>query len=203
VAGFSGQGVTLREKLRQLAVEAGQCSLTMGDGLQRIAAGVNGYGIPLLLLSLPGALPMPAVGLNTPLGVVVMLLGLQMFIGRSTVWLPHWFTRIELRADWVQRSAHLGERFLPRLEYFVKPRINWLKYRSGVSLLGLIVVLLGFLMLLPIPGTNTLPAIVLLVLSMGLIESDGLLTLLAALVALALAVLYAEAIYLLITWFTG
>jgi hypothetical protein len=146
---------------------------------------------------------MPAVGLNTPLGVVVMLLGLQMFIGRSTVWLPHWFTRIELRADWVQRSAHLGERFLPRLEYFVKPRINWLKYRSGVSLLGLIVVLLGFLMLLPIPGTNTLPAIVLLVLSMGLIESDGLLTLLAALVALALAVLYAEAIYLLITWFTG
>lgn len=203
MAGFSGQGVTLREKLRQLAVEAGQCSLTMGDGLQRIAAGVNGYGIPLLLLSLPGALPMPAVGLNTPLGVVVMLLGLQMFIGRSTVWLPHWFTRIELRADWVQRSAHLGERFLPRLEYFVKPRINWLKYRSGVSLLGLIVVLLGFLMLLPIPGTNTLPAIVLLVLSMGLIESDGLLTLLAALVALALAVLYAEAIYLLITWFTG
>ena len=200
---YSLQGMTLHEKLQRLAIETQENPLTMGDGLQRIAAGVNGYGIPLLLLSLPGALPMPAVGLNTPLGVVVMLLGLQMFIGRSTVWLPHWFTRIELRADWVQRSAHLGERFLPRLEYFVKPRINWLKYRSGVSLLGLIVVLLGFLMLLPIPGTNTVPAIILLILSIGLIESDGLLTLLAALVALALAVLYAEAIYLLISWLTG
>jgi len=203
VAGFSGQGVTLHEKLRQLAVEAGECPLTMGDGLQRIAAGVNGYGIPLLLLSLPGALPMPAVGLNTPLGVVVMLLGLQMFIGRRTVWLPRWFTQIRLRPDWSQRAARVGERFLPRLERFVKPRMHWMRCYPGVSLLGLIVVLLGFLMLLPIPGTNTIPAIVLLVLSFALIESDGLLTLLAALAALVLAVLYAEAIYLLITWLAG
>ncbi len=203
MAGFTPQGVTLHEKLRQLAVEAGEHSLTIGDGLQRIAAGVNGYGIPLLLLSLPGALPMPAVGLNTPLGVVVMLLGLQMFIGRRTVWLPRWFTRIRLHPDWSQRAARLGERFLPTLERFVKPRMGWMRYYPGVSLLGLIVVLLGFLMLLPIPGTNTLPAIVLLVLSIGLIESDGLLTLLSALVALVLAALYAEAIYLLITWLTG
>ncbi len=70
--------------------------------------------------------------------------------------------------------------------------MNWMRYRSGASLLGLAVILLGLLMMLPVPGINTLPALVLLTLSIGLIEGDGLLTLLAA--------LYAEAVYLLVIW---
>jgi hypothetical protein len=58
-------------------------------------------------------------------------------------------------------------------------------------------------MILPVPGTNTLPALVLLALSIGLIESDGLLTLLAALAALVLAVLYTDTVYLLVIWLAG
>ncbi len=94
---FYPQGITLHEKLQRLAIAAGQCPLTLGDGLSRLAAGVNGYGIPLLLLSLANALPVPSFGLKTPLGVVVTLLGLQMFAGKRSVWLPHWFTRIRWR----------------------------------------------------------------------------------------------------------
>jgi hypothetical protein len=58
-------------------------------------------------------------------------------------------------------------------------------------------------MILPVPGTNTLQALVLLALSIGLIESDGLLTLLAALAALVLAVLYTDTVYLLVIWLAG
>jgi hypothetical protein len=200
---FYPRGIALHEKLRRLAIEAGQCPLTLGDGLRRMAVGGDGYGIPLLLLSLSMALPIPAFGLKSPLGVVVTLLGLQMFAGKRSVWLPRWFTRIRLRPDWSQRAARIGERFLPRLERFVKPRMNWMRYLPGASLLGLVVILLGLLMTLPVPGTNTLPALVLLALSIGLIESDGLLTLLATLAALALVALYTEAVYLLVIWLAG
>lgn len=200
---FYPNGMALHKKLRRLAIEAEQRPLTIGDSLQRLMTGSNGYGLPLLLLSLPGALPMPAIGLNSLLGVVVTLLGLQMVAGKCSVWLPHRYTRIQLRPDWSQRTASLGERFLPRLERFVKPRMNWMKYRLGISLLGLVILLLGILMILPFPGTNTLPALVLLILSIGLIESDGLLVLMAVLAALTLAVLYAELVYLLIIWLVG
>jgi hypothetical protein len=134
------------------------------------------------------------------LGVVVTLLGLQMFVGKRSVWLPCWFTRIRIRSSWCQQTARMGERFLPRIERLVKPRINWMRYRLGISLLGLVVILLGLLMMLPVSGTNTLPALVLLMLSFGLIETDGLLTLLAALTGLVVAVLYVDIIYLFITW---
>ena len=176
----------------------------MGDGLRRLASGGYGYGIPLLLLSLPGALPIPSIGLKLLVGVVVTLLGLQMFAGKRTVWLPRWFTRIRLRPDWSLRAARLGERFLPSLERFVKPRMNWMRYRLGSSLLGLTVIFLGLIMILSIiPGTKILAAFFLLALSIGLIESDGLLTLLAVLAALVLVALHAEVVYLLLIWLAG
>ncbi|GEM_PF-3740079 len=196
--------IALHEKLQQLSIEAGQCPLTLGDGLRRMAAGVSGYGIPLLLLSLPGTLPMPtSFGLKSLVGTVITLLGLQMFVGKRTVWLPRRFTRIRLRPDWSLRAARLGERFLPRLERFVKPRMNWMRYRPGISLLGLVVMFLGLVLVLSvIPGTKMVAAFILLVLSIGLIESDGLLTLLAALATVVMAALFAETIYLLVIWLT-
>ena len=203
MTGCYPRGIALHEKVQRLAIEAGQCPLTLGDGLRRLAAGSNDYGIPLLLLSLANALPVPTFGLKSLLGVVVTLLGLQMFAGKRSVWLPRWFTRIRLRPDWSQRAARLGERFLPMLERFVKPRMHWMRYRPGASLLGLVIILLGLLMTLPVPGTNTLPALALLALSIGLIEGDGLLTLLAALAALVVVALYTEAVYLLVIWLAG
>lgn len=199
----SHQEIPLHLKLQRLATEEQQQPLTIGDVLKLLETAEKGYGIPLLLLSLPGALPMPAVGINTPLGVVVILLGLQMLSGKRSMWLPDRFIAIRLRPDWLRRTARMGDRFLPGLERFVKPRWNWMKYRSGTALLGVAVMLLGVLMLMPIPGTNTLPAIDLLVLSFGLIESDGLLTLIATLLAVILSVLYVEAFYLLIGWLVG
>ena len=201
--GFYPRGIALHEKLQQLSIDAGQCPLTLGDGLHRLATGGNGYGVPLLLLSLVNAVPVPSFGLKSVLGVVVALLGLQMFAGKRSVWLPHWFTRIRLRPGLSQRAASLGERFLPRLERFVKPRSNWMKFRLCASLLGLIIILMGLVMMLPIPGTKILTSPVLFVLSLGLIENDGLLTLLAALTTLVVVALYAEGIYLLVIWLMG
>ncbi len=205
MTGFNPGEIALHERLRRLAIEAGQCPLTLGDGLRRMAAGGGGYGVPLLLLSLPAAVPIPiSFGLKSLAGAVVTLLGLQMFAGKRSVWLPSRFTRIRLRPEWSLRAARLGERFLPRFEHFVKPRMNWMRYRLGSSLLGLAVIFLGLVMILSIiPGTKILAAIVLLALSIGLIESDGWLTLLAVLAALMMAALFAEAVYLLVIWLAG
>ena len=82
--------------------------------------------------------------------------------------------------------------------------MNWMRYRLGSSLLGLTVIFLGLIMILSIiPGTKILAAFFLLALSIGLIESDGLLTLLAVLAALVLVALHAEVVYLLVIWLAG
>ena len=190
----------LQEKLQQLATEADQSSLTLGDAMYRLATGGNHYGVPLLLLALINAIPVPSFGLKSLLGVIVAFLGLQMFAGKRSAWLPRWLIRLYLHPKLAHRAANLGERFLPSLERFVKPRNNWIKYRLCTSLLGLVIFLMGLVMTLPIPGTKILTSPVLLALSLGLIENDGLLTLLAALTTLVVVALYAEGIYLLVIW---
>ncbi len=200
---FFTRAMPLHERLQSLAVAASERTLTMDDGLHRLTVGANGYGIPLLLVSLPAALPMPALGLSSVLGVVVVLFGLQMLTAKHTVWLPRWFLRIRLRPDWIARAARLGKYLLPRLEHIVKSRMIWMRCFPCTLLLGIAVILLGLMMMMPIPGTNTPPAIFLLILSVALIENDGLLAFLMVVMALALMLLYAEAIYLLITWLAG
>lgn len=197
-------GMALHKKLQRLAVEAGECHLTLGEGLRRLASSANGYEFPLLLLSFAGVLPMPTFGLKILAGVIVTLLGLQMLGSKNSVWLPHWFIRIWLRPEWILRAACLGERLFLKLEVFVKPRMNWMRYRLGSSFLGLAVVCLGLVFMLSIiPGAKILAGFILLALSIGLIKSDGLLTLAAALAAVLLLVLHAEAVYFLIIWLTG
>ena len=200
MSSFNQQGLVLHEKLQQLATEADQSPLTLADGMHRLATGDNHYGVPLLVLSLINAVPVPSFGLKSILGVIVALLGLQIIVGKRYPWLPSWFTQLRLNPKLTHRAANLGERFLPRLERFVKPRKNWMHYRLYVSLLGLVVFLMGLVMMLPVPGTKILTSPVLLALSLGLIENDGLLTLLSALVTLIVVAVYAEGIYLLVTW---
>lgn len=194
----------LHENLQQLAAEVAENPLTIGEGLRRLGAGSRDYGVSLLLLALPAALPVPTFGLKPLVGLVVILLGLQMLIGKRSAWLPRWFISIRLRPEWSLRAACLGERFFSKLEGFVRPRNNWMKHRIGLSFLGLAIMCLGLVFILSIiPGAKILAGLVLLTLSIGLIERDGLLTLLAALAAFALVALHAEFVYLLRSWLVG
>ncbi|MEC8209414.1 MAG: exopolysaccharide biosynthesis protein, partial [Verrucomicrobiota bacterium] len=52
------------------------------------AVGEKGFGLLLIVLSLPSALPVPAPGYSTPFGLVTALIAFQMIIGRTTIWLP-------------------------------------------------------------------------------------------------------------------
>jgi hypothetical protein len=193
--------MALHKKLRRLAIEAGENPLTIGEGLNRLAVGNNAYAILLLLLSLLGALPIPTFGIKPLVGVVVILIGSQIIVGKQTMWLPHWFTSIKMRPDWSMKVTHLGERFLPKMERFIKPRVNWMKYHIGAFFLGITVICLGLVFILSlIPGAKILAGIILLVLSLGQIKGDGVFTLLAVLATLLLVALHAEIIYLLVVW---
>ena len=69
---------------------------------------------------------------------------------------------------------------LARLEHLVRPRLAWmLDSRIASIVTGLMLVVLGFLLSLPIPLTNYLFGALLLVFALSLIERDGVLMLVA------------------------
>ena len=49
------------------------------------AVGEKGFGLLLIVLSLPSALPVPAPGYSTPFGLMMALIALQMIRGLSLI----------------------------------------------------------------------------------------------------------------------
>lgn len=188
---------SLADSLSEILLIAEVEGPTVGSILDQI--GAKGFGLLLVILSLPSALPVPAPGYSTPFGIMIVILAVQIFIGRQTIWLPQGLRKIKLKKTMVQTMLGVATRFLHKIERFIRPRQLWIRSRAGLSCLALVIGVMACLMILPIPLTNTFPAMVIFMIGVGLCEEDGLLALAAFVVGLLAIALYAFIIYLLIT----
>ncbi|NEQ97500.1 MAG: exopolysaccharide biosynthesis protein [Cyanothece sp. SIO2G6] len=141
-------------------------------------AGERTFGVLLVLLALPSALPIPAPGYSTPFGFVIVLLALQMMIGRHRPWFPGFVRNSSIKHHQAQRVVSMGLPWLQRLESLSRPRFSLLcSSRTGHVVIGLMIGLMGLCMMIPVPGTNTIPAMIVFILGFSLIEEDGLISL--------------------------
>ncbi|WP_457491485.1 exopolysaccharide biosynthesis protein [Thermostichus sp. MS-CIW-23] len=149
-------------------------------------AGERSFGFFLAVLSFPSALPLPAPGYSTPFGVFIVLLALQLVAGRTTPWLPKWVLQTSVERKQFQKWAQAGIPWLQRIENIARPRWRQLcTTRLGQVWLGTWIGLMGISMIIPVPGTNTLPAMGVFVTAFGLLEEDGILCSLGSLICVA------------------
>ena len=149
----------------------------------------KGFGILLMMFSLPSALPVPAPGYSIPFGIVLALLALQMLAGRHTPWLPEKMLKVSFSRAFLEKLVPVAVGFLQKTEVLVKPRFLFFTGRGMQMVPLLLVVLMSVFMMIPIPGTNTAPAMVIFMVGMGLSERDGLVLCLASLAGIGAAIL--------------
>ena len=133
------------------------------------AAKEQTYGLALLILALLTFIP----GVANVLSLGTLLLGLQLWWGRSHPWLPEALQRHELQ------RGHVKALFAQ-----VEARLAWLGARTaprrapGRRLLGFLVSWTAFLAALPVPLplANVLPALGLVLFGVALLEEWPLLT---------------------------
>ena len=172
-----------------------------GLSIQEIttAVGEKGFGLLLVVLSLPSALPVPAPGYSTPFGIVIALVALQLSFSRRTLWLPRMLDNIRIKPKLAHSMLSSASNFLLKIEHYIKPRQRWIRSRLGQLGLSIVIIIMAFLMMLPVPLTNTFPAIVIFIIGVGLAEEDGLLALGAFFIGCFALFLYAGIIYLVLT----
>ena len=141
-------------------------------------AGERTFGFLFVLLSLPSALPLPAPGYSVPFGIALFLLALQLMAGRTRLWLPERWNHHPFDLTAVQKILKAGLPWLQRLEAISRPRLTPIcTSRPGRLLLGTAIALMALSMMIPIPGTNTLPAMGIFVTGFGLLDDDGAISL--------------------------
>jgi len=162
--------------------------------------GDRGFGMLLVVLALPSALPIPAAGYSVPFGILLVLLALQMLIGRQRPIIPRRMGALRIGGGLGRKVLKSAAWFLEKIELVVRPRMRWITGRPGQVLMGFLVLAMAILMMIPIPMTNTAPAAVIFLIGVGLTEEDGLLALGACFLG-SLAVLFYAGLIAAIIWF--
>ena len=164
---------SVNDELDHGTMAAGKISLV--DILE--LAGERTFGFLLVLLALPSALPIPAPGYSMPFGMIIVLLAAQMVIGRHRPWFPKQIRNSSLKRQHAQNLMKAGLPWLRRLESISRPRFSFMcNSVIGRIAMGLAIALMGAFMMIPIPGTNTIPAMIVFILGFSLIEEDGLIS---------------------------
>ncbi|CAN7219387.1 exopolysaccharide biosynthesis protein [Pseudoxanthomonas sp. LjRoot143] len=151
--------------------------LRLGDLLKDF--GPAAFGMLLFIGVLPAFIPVPGVG-GAIGGPMVILVGVQLLLGMRKVWLPAFLARRGPHRSAMMRFRQRMAPWLRRLEKLVRPRMaGFLDNRIALSFTGLLLILLGILLALPIPFTNYVFGFLLLLFALALLERDGALLLVA------------------------
>lgn len=163
------------------------------------AFGEKGFGMLLLLLAFPAALPIPAPGYATPFGILMIVLGSQMLRGYTTPQLPEKMNKRVLKYSLLDFSLKNGASLFRLVEFFVKPRLEN-QVTKLYRVMGLIIIFMAAFMTLPIPLTNTAPSFVIFVMAASLLEKDGLSLIAGIILTPAALIIAGGAIYFALTY---
>lgn len=156
------------------------------------------YGILFAILALPSAMPLPAPGYSTPFGIMLLVLSLQYSFGRQYPWFPARVRRMKLKSRGKSsgRFQRAATKFLRFVEKFLKPRWSGM-YKGGRPRLifGIGLCLCSISLILPVPLTNTVPAMGVLLIGLGLLEEDALFGLVGLVVGVAGLLLTTAVLY--------
>ncbi len=135
----------------------------------------NGILLAMVFFSLPVAIPLPyPPGFTTIMGIPLMILSVQMLLGSKKVQLPKKINEYELNNATLKA---ISDKVVPKLvsvERYIRPRMAFAKSVYCEQIVGLVSLVAAFSVALPIPLTNALPAMGISVMSLGLLNRDGL-----------------------------
>jgi hypothetical protein len=184
---------SIGEKLRVLIVNLPSSGVTLAE--IRDSVGQDGLLLLTVFLTIVFMVPVSIPGVSTVFGAVILLIGISRLLGRN-LWLPKRIAKHVFPGDKLRAVLDRGSVWLHRLERVSRPhRLNWLASVGLMDILNNFALIMGAILLMApfslIPFSNTLPALALLFLAIGLLQRDGLCILFGHLANLATIIYFA------------
>lgn len=157
--------------------------------------GREGMMLLTAFLTIIFLVPVSIPGVSTVFGGGILLLSIaRMF--RRPVWLPHKIGKRTVSTEKLRSGMERGLKWFQRLERVSRPhRMPWLMRGRFVGAINNLALILGAVLLMApfglIPFSNTLPAVALLFLAIGILQRDGVCILLGHLSNIATIIYFA------------
>lgn len=167
---------SLSSTFERTAAEIDSHSVTVRDLIGLI--GEQALLLLVAFLAVPFLLPVAIPGTSTVFGLVILVIGIGVMLNRIPL-LPARLLDHPLRSHHVVSALQATATLARRFERLIRPRWLALSDRDTINRFnGLILVTASLVLMVPlplVPFTNTLPAIGILLLAVGMAERDGVL----------------------------
>jgi hypothetical protein len=162
----------LSEVLVQIANDTSQERIRINDLMHRLRD--RAFGALMFIFALPTVFPAPP-GFSSIVGAPLIFLGLQLTLGRKVPWLPALIADRSVAHKDFALVVFKCVPWLQKLERLLKPRWTRLAAPPADQVLGAMCLLLATIVFLPIPLGNMLPSFAICLLSLAILEQDGIL----------------------------
>lgn len=165
-------------QLARILDRADGARVSIGWLIQQL--GQRSFGLTLFMMAVIGFLP----GVSTVVGLLVAWPAIQMLLGHEIAVLPSLVARREVDVAELARVIRIVTPRLAWAERLIRPRWST-SFQAAKRLTGIVMLLVGLSMAVPVPFGHVVPAFVIMLLAVAYLEQDGLALLLALLAGLA------------------
>ncbi len=137
--------------------------------------GTRCHSLLIIFLSVPFLQPIPLIGLSTPMGAMIIIVAFFQVLEKKP-WVPKMWREKEVPSKVLVKIEELAKKYFGKLTNKISRR--WIFYFNSKSLIVLnffiVSILAVFLALpLPVPFSNTFPAVAIFINGVGQLEEDG------------------------------
>ena len=136
--------------------------------------GYRTYGLLLVLLSLPNAIPISGfIGLSTLTAFLMLILAVQLSVLIESPWMPKFIAKRHIAKASLLKALNVVTPYIQKIEPLIKPRWAFLDEPWALHFIGVLTAVFCLVMVLPIPFSNFGPALAMFLIGLGMLERDG------------------------------
>lgn len=132
-----------------------------------------GFGLTLMICSFGVLIPLPPPAPSI-ISIPLAIFAFQMMIGLKSPRLPKRIARMTVKRSILITLVRISSPYISRVERILRPRLIFMSSILAERLIGALAFLFSTSILLPIPFSNFIPGLGILIISFGLTSRDGL-----------------------------
>lgn len=132
-----------------------------------------GFGLAMMVFAFGVIIPMPPP-IPGIISIPLMIFSLQMIAGYASPKLPKKFSDMSVKRSILAILVKKSVPYIRKVERFLRPRWSFMINQTAERIIGIFTLLFSFFVLLPLPLSNFIPGLGVLIISFGLLGKDGL-----------------------------
>lgn len=171
--------VIATHKIEDFVKTADTDRIKIGDLIESMDGA--GFGLSLMIFSFALIIPLPPP-LPSLVSMPLLIFSYQMMMGLKSPKLPKKLAKITIKRSIMATLVRKSSPYIIKVEKILRPRLLFMAGPISERVIGVLIFIFAGFVLIPMPFSNFIPGLGILIISFGLLGRDGLIMMLGILV---------------------